>query len=90
MVWSPAWEENGNKDHNFIAKLVEQNWQNAKYYSTYTADRPYPTGEPIIPTEEEKKLKMMALDCYQSQLNMSNKYYFDQMRWRPECITPTQ
>jgi LmbE family N-acetylglucosaminyl deacetylase len=89
-VYSPHPEEYGNPDHNFVGNLCRQIWQNEDTelveYSTYTSQRTCPDGVPIIPTEEEQKLKMKALDCYKSQLGMSNKYYFDEMRKKPECI----
>jgi len=85
-VYAPLPEDGGNKDHNKIGELARKKWKNVIFYSTYTKDRPYPDGEPVQYTKEMYKNKMMALDCYQSQLNMSNKFYFDKMRDRDECI----
>lgn len=90
VVYAPQPEFGGNPDHNKIGELAKNKWKNVIFYSTYTAQRPYPHGEPIPYTDEMYKLKMMALDSYQSQLNMSNKYYFDMMRKMPECLIPTR
>jgi LmbE family N-acetylglucosaminyl deacetylase len=89
-VYCPHPEENGNPDHNFIGNLCRDIWQNEETalveYSTYSAKRSYPEGNPIAPTKEEKELKMKALDCYKSQLGMSNVVYFNYMREKDECL----
>lgn len=89
IVYAPYPESGGNTHHNIVGEIAKDIWgDRVVFYSTYTKDRPYPQGESIKFSKEEYEHKIAALDCYKSQLGMSNKYYFDQMKWRDECIIP--
>lgn len=77
-VYAPA-IQGGNNQHDSIGDVADQIFgKKCKHYTTYTKTENYTKGnEEIVPTEEEFELKKKALNCYATQLNNTNKVYFD-------------
>lgn len=86
VVYAPATTHNGNPHHELIGKVANKLFPNIKSYCTYTSNNLYPTGYvEIKPTLAEIDLKNIALDCYQSQINLpATKPHFDAVRGRSE------
>lgn len=69
-VWIPA-VQGGNPQHDIVGKVGRERFPNALSYTTYTKSELYTTGTTeVVPTHEEVDLKLKALACYQSQLNL--------------------
>lgn len=85
-IYAPALQ-GGNPDHDLVHKVAKKKWGNkVSYYSTYTKKDLTPTGKiEVIPTEDEKKLKRLALSCYESQIGL-NWAHFDAVRDRSEYL----
>jgi LmbE family N-acetylglucosaminyl deacetylase len=71
IVYCPAIQE-GNPDHDIISRACQAVFgDKCKLYSTYAKGEWWTKGNvEIVPTEEEYELKMKALDCYKSQINL--------------------
>jgi LmbE family N-acetylglucosaminyl deacetylase len=85
-IYVPALE-GGNKDHDLVHKVAVNKWgPKVVYYSTYTKKDLTPNGKiEVIPTEEEKELKRLALSCYESQIKL-NWAHFDAVRDKSEYL----
>ena len=69
-IYAPA-IQGGNPQHDLIGKIAGQSFSNCTYYTTYTKTELWTKGEiEVVPTEEEKALKIKALECYKSQINL--------------------
>lgn len=70
-IYAPAMQ-NGNPHHDIVSEAAKYVWgDKVKYYSTYAFGEFFTKGNiEVIPTEEEYQLKLKALDCYQSQINL--------------------
>lgn len=77
IVYIPEIEENGNPHHNLISEVCEKMFWNIRKYKTYTGTEMRTIGKEIIPTKEEKELKLKAMQCYQTQIkNPMTSHYF--------------
>lgn len=86
-VWAPA-IQGGNWQHDLIGKIAKATWKHCVQYTTYTKTELWTKGDiEIIPTEEEKELKLKALNCYTSQINLpSTRPHFQAVVGRSEWI----
>lgn len=79
LAFIPA-KQGGHPHHDIVADCMED----AIHYATYTKENLTPEGNvEVIPTNEEVRLKNLALDCYKSQFPW-NKAHFDAVRNRSE------
>lgn len=78
IVYAPAIELGGNPTHNLVGKVADELFNNVKHYMTYgSADLTKTKGsELVIPTEEERELKIRALACYPSQMRTQCVNFF--------------
>ena len=68
-VWAPAFEPDGNAQHNLIANAVTSLFPAARRYMTYTRfGKSRGKLVPIAPGWTQKKLH--ALACYETQLDL--------------------
>lgn len=71
VVYAPA-IQGGNGQHDMVGMVASKLFSNVIHYTTYTRTELWTQGKTeIIPTLEEIQLKNMALDCYQSQIDLS-------------------
>lgn len=72
-VYIPA-IQGGNWQHDLISRVAQDVFGSAcVQYTTYTKTELWTKGNiEIIPTEEEYQMKLKALGCYQSQLNLNS------------------
>lgn len=76
LVFAPA-IEGGNRAHDLVGGAAVGLYSNVKLYSTYTKTRLYPEGvEKVGVTEAMKALKLRALECYRSQINLNTTSSF--------------
>jgi LmbE family N-acetylglucosaminyl deacetylase len=85
-VWAPAFERNGNRHHNLIARVADSLFPNSQRYMTYTSTGKS-TGIPAPIEAGWTTKKLRALACYESQvellrtreffLNDQREYYLD-------------
>ena len=70
LVFAPA-IEGGNEQHDLIGQIADEVFgDKVKHYHAYTKNRIYPFGKfKVQATTQMKKNKLLALDCYQSQIN---------------------
>lgn len=67
-VYAP-YVQGGNPQHDLIGEVARHVFLSIERYTTYTKTELWTKGDrEIIPTEEEKILKIKALDCYKSQI----------------------
>ena len=67
-VYAP-YIQGGNSQHDLIGEVARHLFPSIERYTTYTKTELWTKGDrEIIPTEEEKILKIKALDCYKSQI----------------------
>lgn len=67
-VYAPA-IQGGNAQHDIVGSVARHVFPEITRYTTYTKTELWTKGDiEIIPTEEEKALKIKALNCYTSQL----------------------
>lgn len=67
-VYAPA-IQGGNPQHDLIGAVARRVFPSITRYTTYTKTELWTKGDKeVIPTEEEKALKIKALNCYTSQL----------------------
>jgi LmbE family N-acetylglucosaminyl deacetylase len=79
QIYAPS-EQHGNKDHYLVGKVAREIFgDKCIQYSTYAKGEWCTSiGNKIDPTPEEYKLKIKALDCYKSQINLpATKGHFD-------------
>lgn len=87
-VYAPAIQY-GNPQHDIIGKVADTLWEDkVRHYMGYSNKELYTKGQTeIIPTEEEIELKNKALDCYQSQINLTwTAPHFTAVRNRSEWL----
>jgi len=86
-VYAPAVYEDGHKHHNMVGRVALELWGfKVGKYATYTMDNPVPQGNiEVVPSEEERLLKSLALKEYDSQLKL-NKLYFDAVDGKSEWL----
>lgn len=86
-VYLPALQ-GGHVQHDIVSRVGGEYFKNVTFYATYARGEHFtPVGEPVIPTDKEIALKNRALDCYQSQLNLSGtRPHFDAVRGKPEYL----
>jgi LmbE family N-acetylglucosaminyl deacetylase len=76
--WIPAYEENGNPQHNLVNKVIKKMFIMIKEYKTYTGLEDRTIGKEIIPTDKELETKKKAMKCYVTQiLNPMTAHYFN-------------
>lgn len=69
-VYAPA-IQGGNIHHDMIGEAAKQVFPGLIQYTTYTKTELWTKGNTeIVPTKEENELKIKALGCYTSQLNL--------------------
>lgn len=80
-VYAPA-VQGGNPHHDLIGEVALRIFgDKVVFYTTYTKTETYTTGrEEIAPSEVEYEKKLKVLECYTSQLNNTNKLYFDAVK----------
>ena len=84
FVYAPDLQ-GGNPDHDIVARVALKLWpKESILYSTYEKGNLNPSGGyAITPTEDEVKIKNLALEKYTSQLTI-NKHHFDAVSGKPE------
>lgn len=88
-IYAPKPYENGNPQHNLIGEVAKEVFgDKVIFYSTYTKDNLYMTGDiEVKPTEEELELKNKALQCYKSQLSLpSTRPHFEAVLGKSEWL----
>lgn len=71
-VFAPA-IQGGNAQHDLIGEAVKKWRPDTIQYTTYTKTELWTTGRTeIVPTEAENELKIKAMGCYPSQLNLGS------------------
>lgn len=77
-VFVPALEH-GNKKHDQLSMLCSKYFPNAaiRYYMTYGPDKTRPPFGPvkIEATDEMKAKKLLAINCYKSQHDLSSVHF---------------
>lgn len=70
MVFAPAVEEGGHKQHNMVGRLAREVFgTKCRFYLTYTRDGGRSKwGDEVVPEPWMIALKLRALSCYQSQI----------------------
>ena len=70
LVFAPLPNEGGNWMHDVTGQVADKLWPGrVQHYSTYTKDREYPAGKmPFPATDEMKRKKIAAIQCYKSQM----------------------
>lgn len=74
VVWAPMFEIDGHEQHNLVAKCAEIAYPGrVRFYATYSrGSRRTQTDNEVIPEPEWPALKMKAMACYTSQINLDN------------------
>lgn len=88
-IYAPMPYPNGNPHHNKIGEAAKEILgDKVVFYSTYTKDNLYMTGDiEVVPTEEELELKNKALQCYKSQLSLpSTRPHFEAVFGKSEWL----
>ena len=63
--------QGGNQQHDIVGNVARRMFPFIVQYTTYTKTELWTNGKKeIVPTEEEKTLKIKVLDCYTSQLRL--------------------
>jgi LmbE family N-acetylglucosaminyl deacetylase len=77
-VFAPA-VQGGNPQHDLVGQLAQKIFPKFTLYTTYTRTELWTRGtREIVPTENEKELKLKALACYQSQINLlATRHHFE-------------
>ena len=69
-IYIPA-VQGGNTCHDAVGRVGKDCFPQAIRYTTYTKTELWTRGTTeLIPSEEEKTLKIKSLNCYQSQINL--------------------
>ena len=87
-VYVPA-IQGGNWQHDLISKVATEVFGSAcVYYTTYTKTELWTKGKTeIAPVAEESALKIAALKCYQSQINLpSTRPHFEAVLDKSEWL----
>lgn len=86
-VYAPAIQE-GNWQHDMISKVAREVFGNITEYTTYTKTELWTKGNvEVVPTEEERALKNLTLDCYKSQIDLSStRPHFDAVKNQSEWL----
>lgn len=72
-VYAPAWEKNGNQQHNSVSSLATQIFDDrVTDYLTYTTAGKSTWGVPVAYEPEWVARKTAALACYRSQASLAN------------------
>jgi LmbE family N-acetylglucosaminyl deacetylase len=79
-VWAPAFEKDGNRHHNLIARVADSLFPQSQRYLTYTLAGKS-RGVPVEFKAEWITKKLRALACYESQIELSatNKFFLDDL-----------
>lgn len=87
LVYCPA-EQGGNAQHDLVSKVCRSYFKNVVQYTTYTKTELWTKGDlEVSPTPEEIEMKNKALNCYQSQINLSStRPHFDAVRGKSEWL----
>lgn len=87
-VYAPS---GSHQHHAWVGEVALELWpKKTRIYTTYDKHEFHVKGDEVIwPTDEEKRLKNEALDCYKSQL-VKNAPHFDAVRggceYLDECL----
>lgn len=86
-VFAPAREpENGHKHHDAIADLADLVFDNVTHYLTYTREKGKSIWGNEVPYERPwLALKLQALACYTTQINLFPHHFIEQQR---EYVAP--
>lgn len=79
-VYAPAIEEGGHEQHNLIGQLAEEVWgQQVRPYLTYRRGYMRSRGREVVPEPGYAVMKMRALACYGSQIDLASTkpWFFD-------------
>jgi LmbE family N-acetylglucosaminyl deacetylase len=69
-VYAPA-IQGGNTHHDIVGKVAQKLFNNLKQYTTYTPVELWTKGSvEVTPTAEELQLKLKAMACYKSQIEL--------------------
>lgn len=73
-VWSPMFELDGHEQHNLVARCAEIVYPGrVRYYATYSrGSRRTTTEHEVIPKPHWPALKLRAMSCYASQINLGD------------------
>lgn len=84
-VYAPA-IQGGNAQHDLIGECVKKWRPDVIQYTTYTKTELYTEGDiEITPSKIEQELKLKALGCYPSQLNLrSTRPHFEAIAGKSE------
>jgi LmbE family N-acetylglucosaminyl deacetylase len=79
-VWAPAYEKDGNRHHNAIARVADSLFPQSQRYLTYTLAGKS-RGLPVEFEPEWIAKKLRALACYESQIRLpaTNKFFLDDL-----------
>lgn len=67
-VYAPCIQE-GNAQHDLVGSVARHIFPSITRYTTYTKTELWTKGDiEVVPTNEEKELKIKALNCYKSQI----------------------
>lgn len=84
MVYAPAFEVNGNPQHNLVAEVAGRVFQRVTYYMTYTAEGKSKSPKRVSYEHDWPLKKLQALLCYESQIRLGNTqehFLRDQMEY---------
>jgi LmbE family N-acetylglucosaminyl deacetylase len=78
VVFIPEFEEEGNPQHNIVSTVGSKLFREARTYKTYSGLADRTIGKEIVPTDDELRLKQLAMACYESQMkNPDTLHYFN-------------
>lgn len=86
MVYAPAIEDGGNKDHNLVGYATGRAFQNVRRYLTYTTSGKS-IGAPVPCEPDWVCAKIKALACYETQMRLPSTaphFLRDQREWYVE------
>lgn len=74
LVWAPMFEQNGHEHHNLVARCAEIAFSGrVRSYATYSrGSKRTQTENEVIPEPDWPALKLKAMACYTSQINLEN------------------
>ncbi len=87
-VYGPALQ-GGNEHHDIVHRICKRAFgDKLVQYTTYTKEELWTKGDiEVIPNEEEIKLKNLALECYNSQINLpSTRPHFEAVKGKSEWL----
>jgi LmbE family N-acetylglucosaminyl deacetylase len=76
-VYAPH-KEGGNPHHDLVHDVANSLFDRPRYYRTYAGLEDRSIGVEVVPTTEERQLKIKAMACYKSQIeNPDTRHYFE-------------